>query len=195
MNIVDVAEIISKLITTLKLDHDSGRPKIYTISGGHLGEILGIGKGVVSQYMSVWNMPTETKQFLKNYNLSLINAYHVSRTKGKDEAETIFLQKKIITEKSTAPIGVSGKRTDILLHTINEEKMVLNGIVLSNKIPFEIFKPTTEIDSNDSETIKQMANTYIYNIEKCVNYLYPRIQTWVNALLSRYSFQVYSICR
>ncbi len=169
MNIIDVSEVISKLITTLNVDHDCGRPKDYSISGGHLGEILGIGKGVVSQYMSVHNMPVETKRFLKDYNLSLINAYHVSRTKGKDEAETIKLQKQIIVDKSTAPMGVSGKRTDILTHTINESEMVLNGIVISYKIPKELLKGTVE------DNLTQKAKIYIENINTCVNYLCPKL--------------------
>lgn len=174
MNVIDVAEVISKLITTLSVDHNSGRPKIYAISGGHLGELLGIGKGVVSQYMSVWNMPPETKQFLKNYNLSLINAYHVSRSKGKDEAETISLQKKIIVEKSTPSTSNSGKRTDILLHTINETIMVLNGVVSSHNIPTTSFKKN--ILTNDKSSLEEVAKDFIYNIDQCVDYLYPRIK-------------------
>jgi hypothetical protein len=169
MNIIDVSEVISKLITTLSVDHDSGRPKLYTISQGHLGEILGIGKGVVSQYMSVWNMPEETKRFLKQYNLSLINAYHVSRTKGKDETETIKLQKQIIVDKSTAPISVSGKRTDILVHTINETEMILSGIIISYKIPKELLKNTTE------DNLTNKAKLYIENINIAINYLCPKL--------------------
>lgn len=171
MNVVDVAEIISKLISTLKLDFDSGRPKIHTIAGGHLGQILGIGKGVVSQYLSVWNMPQESKEFLRTYNLSLINAYEVSRKKGKDEAETIKLQKEIILQKSSN-ISMSGseRKKDILLHKINEAKLILDSIVSSHKIPIEIFQDTSTIE------IKEKTKRYIYNIEQCINYLSPKIQ-------------------
>lgn len=169
MNVIDIAEIISKLITTLSVDHNSGRPKIYAISGGHLGELLGIGKGVVSQYMSVWNMPPETKQFLKNYNLSLINAYQVSRIKGKDESEIIKLQKEMIVQKNTPSSGTFGKRLDILSHTINEAEMIITGIISSYKVPQEILKV------NNVEDINEKAQICKYNIEQCINYLYPEI--------------------
>ncbi len=171
MNVVDVAEIISKLITTLKLDHDSGRPKIYTISGGNLGQILGIGKGVVSQFMSVWNMPDQSKEFLKKYNLSLINAYHVSRIKGKDVADTIRLQKEMICQKCSNTSPGIGKKTDILVHKLDEAKVILNSIISSNKVPKEIFQ-----DIPTDKSITEKTKIYIYNIDQCINHLSPKIR-------------------
>lgn len=171
MNVVDVSEVIYKLITTLKLDKVSGRPKeLGTISGWHLGHILGIGKGVVSQYISVWNMSQESKNFLKQYNLSLINAYQVSRIRGKDEAEKVKLQKEMVMEKNKNPsIGITGKRTDILQHAINQAEMVLNGVMVSFKVPKEIFSTEIPLDETHKGKI------YISNIEKCVNYLCPKL--------------------
>src|SRR3972149_5677205 len=161
MNVVDVAEVVSKLITTLKLDKESGRPKeLGTISGWHLGQILGIGKGVVSQYLSVWNMPVESKSFLKNYNLSVMDAYEVSRRKGKDSQETISLQKALIVDKTNPAMKGRKYQADILIHTLNQAEMILKGIIMSHKIPPEILKACT-ID--DLETRK---TTYIYNIER-----------------------------
>ena len=171
MNVVDVAEIISKLITTLKLDFNSGRPKLYTISGTHLGQLLGIGKGVVSQFMSVWNMPEQSKEFLKKYNLSLINAYHVSRIKGKDEADTMKLQKEMICQKCSNISPGSGKKTDILVHKLDEAKIILNSIILSYKVPKEIFQ-----DIPADKSIIEKAKIYIHNIDQCINHLSPKIQ-------------------
>jgi hypothetical protein len=175
MNIVDVSEVISKLITTLSIDHDSGRPKLYAISQGHLSEILGIGKGVVSQYMSVWNMSNEAKDFLKNHNTSLIDAYTVAKVKGKDATEILRLQKEHILNRTTT-IGVSRKRTDILLHTINESQMVLNGIIISYKISATILETIPELESTDKEYLVSKAKIYINNINKCINHLSPKIQ-------------------
>jgi len=178
MNVVDVAEIISKLITTLRVDCEQGRHKAYSISVGHLGEVLGIGKGVISQFMSVWNMPQESKNFLKNYNLSLINAYDVSRKRGKDEKETIEYQKKRILEKNPQSMD-KGKRTDTLVHAINECEMILSGIVNSYKVPKNIFKDIDIIDGvsslNNRESFISKAEIYIYNIEQCILYLSPEI--------------------
>lgn len=176
MNVVDVAEIISKLITTLKVDHDSGRPKTYTISGGHLGQILNIGKGVVSQYMSVWNMPQESKEFLKNYNLSLIAAYKASRINGKDEAEIIMLQKKEILENcNNTSGGVTCRKTDALLHAINEAQMILNGVIVSSKIPAETLIKYEGKDTRSLDNISKKAKIIIENIERCIRFLSPRI--------------------
>jgi predicted phosphatase len=175
MNVVDVAEIISKLISTLGIDHDSGRPKQHTISGGHLGQILGIGKGVVSQYLAVWNMSEEAKKFLRNYNISLINAYTAAKVKGKDAEEILKFQKEIIINKSVTPYNGLGKRVDILLHSTNEAQMVLNGIVSSYKIPAEILKPILKPDSTEKEHLIQNAKTYLYNTEQCINYLCPKL--------------------
>lgn len=174
LNVVDTAEIIAKLITTLKLDYDTGRPKLYTISGGHLGKILNIGKGVISQYLSVWNMPRESKEFLKKYNLSLNNAYAVSRIRGRDELETIGRQKDSILEKDVSSHSGSGKRADHLLHSINETKMILNGIILSYKIPKNILKiiPNREINQ---DTIKEESKIYLYNIQQCLRFLSPKL--------------------
>ena len=180
MNVVDVAEVVSKFITTLKEDHDKGRPKnLGTISVQGLGKELGVGQGVISQYMSVWKMPQESKDFLRNYNLSLINAYYVSRTKGKDEAETVKLQKEAVIEKNTSPSMGTGKRKDILLHTINEAQMILNGIITSYKIPketFQIFPTQDPKFKGNHEEITLKANTCIKNIEQAINYLSPKIQ-------------------
>ena len=176
MNVVEIAEIIIKLRTVLKLDFDSGRPKLYAISGEHLGALLKLGKGVVSQYLSIWNMPEESKKFLQKYNLSLINAYQVSRVRGRDETETIRRQKDIILEKSIAPSAKnSGKRIDNLLHTINEAKMILNSIIVSHKIPNDILKPIIEQDTKTQESIQKEAEIYKYNIEIVVNHLSPKL--------------------
>lgn len=175
LNVVDTAEIIAKLITTLKLDYDTGRPKLYTISGGHLGKILNIGKGVVSQYLSVWNMPSESKEFLKKYNLSLNNAYAVSRMRGRDELETISRQKDIILEKDMSSNIGSGQRIDHLLHSINETKMILNGIIISYKIPKNILKIIPIRDIINRDTIKEESKTYLYNIGQCLRFLSPKL--------------------
>jgi len=181
MNVVDVAEIISKLITTLKVDHEEGRHKTYSISVGHLGEVLGIGKGVISQFMSVWNMPEESKNLLRNYNLSLINAYKVSVKKGKDKAETINIQKKLILEEfTTSSRDGSGKRTDVLLHAINSSEMILKSVCSSNKIPKEIFKgmeiPMVEKNfENTYDHLLQKVRVYKFYVEQCINYLSPKI--------------------
>ncbi len=177
MNVVDVAEIIANLITTLKVDHDEGRHKNYSISVGHLGEVLGIGKGVISQYMSVWNMSQESKDYLRNYNLSLINAYEVSRIKGKNETEAIILQKKKIEEKSSGSSGL-GKRTDILLHMINKSEMICKSLCLSNNIPDKIFEgiiSPEENNKNNYDILVKKIKSYIIYIDKCINYLSPRI--------------------
>lgn len=176
MNVVDVAEIISKLITTLKLDFSSGRPKIYNISGGHLGQILGIGKGVVSQYLSVWNMPDESKEFLRSYNLSLINSYQVSRIKGRDMAETIKLQKESIVQKIQSPFPGNSMK-DKMIHKVQKTDIILNSIISSHRIPKNIFTQPTEITKGMKlETIIDIAKTYIYNIDHCINHLSPRVQ-------------------
>ncbi len=193
MNVVDVAEIISTLISTLKLDYTAGRPKQHSIGGEHLGQILKVGKGVISQFMSVWNMPQESKDYLKGYNLSLINAYYVSRIKGniskiegesdekfkeRQQIETIRLQKEAILDKSINPsLNGIGKKTDGLLHVINEAHMVLNNIALSYKVPPEIFKIyiVPEPESKKYEFVEEKAKTYIHNINKCINYISPRI--------------------
>ncbi len=178
INVVEVAEIVAKLISTLKLDFDHGRPKIYTISGEHLGKILGIGKGVVSQYMSVWNMPQESKDFLINYNLSLLNAYQVSRERGKDPAETIALQKKMITEKcAQSSLSATEKKLENLIHILNKSRMILDSIIISNKIPQDILKSSDIIDKDlkKYEDAHQKAKIYQYNINQCINYLSPRI--------------------
>ncbi len=182
MDVVDVAEIISQLISTLKLDYDSGRPKTHTIAGGHLGQILGIGKGVVSQYLSVWNMHQESKDFLKNYNLSLINAYEVSRIKGKDEAEIIKLQKAKILEKRS---GGSGQRADILIHTIKKAEMICKSVCVSENIPKDVLEgkilPEIEEDirtTNPQITYSQLleaARMYKFYAEQCIKYTYPNI--------------------
>ena len=171
MNVVDVAEIISKLITTLKLDCDAGRPKLYTISGGNLGQLLGIGKGVVSQFMSVWNMPVQSKEFLRQHNLSLINAYHVSRIRGKDDADTIRLQKDEISMRGSNVTPGSGNKSDRILHKIDKAKLILNSIISSYKIPKGIFAIISE-DSN-VDTKKMVCET---NIDRCINYLSPKLQ-------------------
>lgn len=193
MNIVDVAEIVYKLISKLKLDYTAGRPKQHSISGEHLGQVLNVGKGVISQLMSVWNMPEESKNYLKGYNLSLINAYYVSRLKGnapkidgEDEEKykekirilTIGAQKEAIFNKSVnTSINTVGKKIDILMHAINETQMVLNGIISSYKVPPEIFKSFVmpEPESKKYEFIAEKAKTYIYNINQCINYVSPRV--------------------
>jgi hypothetical protein len=181
MNVVEVAEIISKLITRLSLDHDSGRPKIYTISGGHLGQILGIGKGVVSQFLSVWNMPLESRNFLRSYNLSLINAYQTSRIKGKDEEETIRLQKADILTKSTTPsLGGYGGRINSLIHAMSEAQMIIDSVVISQKIPREILEhvpiiPELNTQQSNGEVFRNKASVIKRNIEKCINYVSPKI--------------------
>lgn len=174
MNVVDVAEIINKLITTLQLDHDSGRPKEYGISGGHLGQILGIGKGVVSQYLSVWNMSQESKNLLHNYNVSLINAYQISRIKGKDEVETVKFQKeKILEDSKNMTNNSSERKLEAMIHTINKASMIINGIIISNKIPSEHIKTTYENDIKDN--ILRNINIHIENINNCINYICPKI--------------------
>ena len=178
MNVVDVAEIISKLITTLKLDYSAGRPKQHSISGEHLGKVLNVGKGVISQYLSVWNMPQDSRNYLKNYNLSLINAYYVSRIKGKDDAETIKLQKEATLNKSINPtVNGTGKRTDVLTHTINEAQMVLNGIAISYKVPPEMFKTyfIADQDLKKYDLVLEKAKTCIDNLNLCINFISPKI--------------------
>jgi hypothetical protein len=176
MNVVDVAEIISKLITTLKVDHEEGKHKNYSISVGHLGEVLGIGKGVISQFMSVWNMPQESKNFLRNYSLSLINAYQASRERGRDEFETIKAQKKFIVEKSsTLSSEGSGKRIDILLHSINSSQMILKSVCSSHKIPNNLLEIIKEGEENTYDGLVKRAKLFISNIDKCINYLSPKI--------------------
>lgn len=177
MNVVDVSEVVYKLITTLRLDKSSGRPKeLGTVSGWHLGQLLGIGKGVVSQYMSVWNMPRESKEFLRNYNLLLIDAYTACHEKGKDEAEKIKNQKaKILSFCSTT--GGVGKKTDNILHSVNKAQLILNSTIGSNKIPKEILKPFPD-DSGVKITHEYAMNRVDicrYNIEQCINFLSPRI--------------------
>lgn len=173
LNIVDISEIISELINTLKLDYDSGRPKIHgSISGGHLGNILGIGKGVISQYMSIYNMPMETKEFLRNYNLSVMNGYHVSRIKGKDETETIKLQKDLILQKCMS--SGTGNKTDILIHRINESKMILNSIIVSQNVPLELSNVGISPHNNIND-IRKFAISLINNIDECIKYICPRL--------------------
>ena len=170
INVVDTAGVVAKLINTLTLDKSAGRPKeLGTISGWHLGKVLGIGKGVVSQYLSIWNMPEESKAFLKNHNLSVMEAYEASRIKGKDLVETITLQKEIIFKNSKPTVNGSRYKTDILIHTLNQAEMVVKSVIVSHKIPSEILKVCT----TDDLTIR--ANTQIFNIEKCVEYLSPKL--------------------
>lgn len=170
MNVVDVAEIIYNLIKTLKLDFEKGRQKQYSISVHHLGGVLGVSGGVISQYMSINTIPLESKNFLKNYDLSLINAYHVSRQKGKDEQETIKIQKDEILKYSNAPsFRGSLKRIDILIHATNQAKMIMNSIISSHKIPTNVL-----INSNDTEALESAITTK-NNIEKCISFIAPKV--------------------
>lgn len=167
MTTVDVAEVVDKLLKILVKDYDAGRPKKQNISYGHLGNLLRIGKGGISQYASVWAMPAASKEYLKKKDLSLIKAYYVSRVKGKDEDETVRMQ---INEINRIFTGSAGNRSsDTLIHKTLAANSVLKTAYISKNIPEAIFEPLPNENALASAKVTRS------NIQKCINLISPRI--------------------
>lgn len=167
MTTVEVAEIIEKLCTILSKNCDVGRPKKQGISYGHLGDLLKIGKGGVSQYMSVISMPKASRDYLRRKDLPLIKAYYVSRVKGRDEDETMRMQINEINRISAN--GGGNRNSDTLIHKTLAANSVLKSVSVSHNIPEALFSPLSENNALAS------AKTTRENIQKCMSALSPRI--------------------
>ena len=169
MTTVDVSEVIDKLLKVLVKDYDAGRPKKQNISYGHLGNLLKIGKGGISQYTSVWAMPHASKEYLKKKDLPLIKAYYVSRVKGKDEDETVRMQINEINRIFTG--GAGNRSSETLIHKTLAANAVLKTAYISKNIPEGIFEPLP------NENALASARVTRNNIQKCINMISPRIQS------------------
>lgn len=167
MTTVEVAEIVEKLCTILSKNCEVGRPKKQGISYGHLGDLLKIGKGGVSQYMSVMSMPKYSRDYLRNKDLSLIKAYYISRVKGKTEDETVKMQINEINRISAN--GGGNRNSDTLIHKTLAANSILKSVSVSHNISEALFSPLSENNALAS------AKTTRENIQKCISALSPRV--------------------
>lgn len=162
MNVIDVSEVIYKLMTTLKLDLNEGRPKEYSIGGGTLGKILGIRKGVVSQYLSIFKMSKSLSQDLKYFineeKISLHNLYYISKLKiiNKEIIENYIVEnniRKIIKVKEITEEEI--KRIEKLKIEQKRKIEQKERITLRNIEKEKLIKETIELQENNRKRLEE----------------------------------------
>lgn len=159
MNVVEVADTMKELVNVLHNTSTTIRPQMNGSSQQFIAKQLGLSKSLISQYLSIAGIQSESvKQLLATGHSSISKAYYISRIRGKTLQEIESMQ---ISEINRVSPG-----NGILVHKIKTAQMILRNLAVSKAVHFD------EIDPTNPFAAKITAE----NIEKCISIIVPNIQ-------------------
>lgn len=160
MNIVEVADTIKELVDVLHTTSTDARPQLNGSSQSIIAEQLGLSKSLISQYLAISNIRSNSvKQLLVISRASINKSYYISRIRGITFQEVESSQLEEINRISHT--------NDILIHKLRTAQMILKNVAGSKSIHFE------EIDFKDPiDASKTMMN----KIDECISIIAPNIQ-------------------
>lgn len=120
LDVITIADTFHNLLSTLHRTSAKNRPLLNGNSRKIVIEHLGVTKGMLSQYMTIAKniQSQQVKQEIKNHQIWLIDAYYLSKVRGKNQEETEKLQLKAIQKI------VENRKENIKSMQISKEKKI-----------------------------------------------------------------------